>query len=111
MLLEQKATVFRALLLGFSVAIAVSAKYIGALLFIPALVAVLRNGGREFRVNRVAEFVLAFLFAILVINFYAVTELPLTALRRGPPLPGPVSWLAQTPRTRPASGTGLARPE
>jgi hypothetical protein len=79
-LLEQKATVFRALLLGFSVAIAVSAKYIGALLFIPALVAVLRNGGREFRVNRVAEFVLAFLFAILVINFYAVTELPLTAL-------------------------------
>jgi hypothetical protein len=79
-LLEQKATVFRAFLLGCSVAIAVSAKYIGALLFIPALVAVLRNGGREFRVNRVAEFALAFLFAILVINFYAVTELPLTAL-------------------------------
>ena len=79
-LLEQKATVFRALLLGFSVAVAVSAKYIGALLFIPALVAVLRNGGREFRVNRVAEFILAFLFAILVINFYAVTKLPLTAL-------------------------------
>jgi Dolichyl-phosphate-mannose-protein mannosyltransferase len=79
-LLEQKATVFRALFLGFSVAMAVSAKYIGALLFIPALVAVLRNGGREFRVNRVAEFTLAFLFTILVINFYAVTELPSTAL-------------------------------
>ncbi len=79
-LLEQKATVPRALLLGFSVAIAVSAKYIGALLFIPALIAVLRSGGREFRVNRVVEFVLSFLFAILVVNFYAVTELPLTAL-------------------------------
>jgi len=79
-LLEQKATVPRALFLGFSVAIAISAKYIGALLFIPALIAVLRSGGREFRVNRVMEFVLGLLFAILVVNFYAVTELPLTAL-------------------------------
>jgi hypothetical protein len=79
-LLEQKATVLRGLLLGFSVAIAVSAKYIGALLFIPALIAVLRSGGREFRVNRVMEFALGLLFAILVVNFYAVTELPTTAL-------------------------------
>jgi dolichyl-phosphate-mannose-protein mannosyltransferase len=79
-LLEQKATVPRALFLGFSVGIAVSAKYIGALLFIPALIAVLWSGGREFRVNRVMEFVLGLLFAILVVNFYAVTELPLTAL-------------------------------
>ena len=37
-------------------------------------------GVESFASNRVAEFVLAFLFAILVINFYAVTELPLTAL-------------------------------
>jgi len=79
-LLEQKATVPRALLLGVSVAIAVSAKYIGALLFIPALIAVLRRGGREFRINRVMEFALGLVFAILVVNFYAVTELPLTAL-------------------------------
>jgi Dolichyl-phosphate-mannose-protein mannosyltransferase len=79
-LLEQKATVPRALLLGVSVAIAVSAKYIGALLFLPALLAVLRGGEREFRVNRVAEFSLGFLFAILIVNFYAVTELRLTAL-------------------------------
>lgn len=79
-LLEQKATVLRALLLGVSVAIAVSAKYIGALLFVPALIAVLRSGSREFRINRVMEFILGLLFAILVVNFYAVTELPLTAL-------------------------------
>jgi hypothetical protein len=79
-LLEQKATVARALLLGFSVGIAVSAKYIGALLFIPALIAVLRSGGQEFRVDRIIEFALGLLFAILVVNFYAVTELPLTAL-------------------------------
>jgi hypothetical protein len=79
-LLEQKATVLRALLLGFSVAIAISAKYIGALLFVPALIAVLRSGGGEFRFNRVIEFILGLLFAILVVNFYAVTELPRAAL-------------------------------
>jgi len=79
-LLEQRATVLRALLLGVSVAIAISAKYIGALLFIPALIAVLRSGNRDFRLNRVMEFILGFLFAILAVNFYAVTELPLTAL-------------------------------
>ena len=79
-LLEQKTTVPRALFLGVSVAIAVSAKYIGALLVIPALIAVLRSGDREFRVNRVMEFALGLLFAILVVNFYAVTELPLVAL-------------------------------
>jgi hypothetical protein len=79
-LIEQKATVSRALLLGVSVAIAVSAKYIGALLFIPALIAVLHGGGREFRLNRVMEFALGLVFAILVVNFYAVTALPLTAL-------------------------------
>jgi Dolichyl-phosphate-mannose-protein mannosyltransferase len=79
-LLEEKATVPRSLLLGVSVAIAVSAKYIGALLFIPALIAILRSGGREYRVNRVVEFVLGLLFALLVVNFYAVTELRLTAL-------------------------------
>lgn len=79
-LLERKATVLRALLLGISVAIAISAKYIGALLFLPALIAVLRSGGREFRVNRVMEFTLGLFFAILVVNFDAVTELPLTAL-------------------------------
>lgn len=79
-LLEQKATVLRALFLGFSVAMAISAKYIGALLFVPALIVVLRSGGREFRVNRVIEFILGLLFAILVVNFYAVTALPRTAL-------------------------------
>jgi hypothetical protein len=79
-LIEQKATVPRALLLGVSVAIAISAKYIGALLFIPALIAVLRRGGREFRLNRVMEFALGLVFAILVVNFYAVTALPLAAL-------------------------------
>jgi hypothetical protein len=78
--LEQKATVPRALFLGFSVALAISAKYIGALLFIPALIAVFRCGDRALRVNRVAEFFLGFLFTVLVVNFYAVTELPLTAL-------------------------------
>ena len=66
----------RALLLGVSVAIAVSAKYIGALLFIPALVVVLRSGGREFRLNRLVEFALGLVFALLVVNFYAVMELP-----------------------------------
>jgi hypothetical protein len=79
-LIEEKATVPRALLLGVSVAIAVSAKYVGALLFIPALIAVLHSGGREFRLNRVMEFALGLLFAILLVNFYAVTALPLTAL-------------------------------
>jgi hypothetical protein len=79
-LLEQKATVLRSLFLGIAVALAVSAKYIGALLIIPAMVAVLRSGGAEFRLNRVVEFALGLLFAILVINFYAVTELPLTAI-------------------------------
>ncbi len=79
-LIEQKPTVPRALLLGVSVAIAISAKYVGALLFIPALIAVLRSGGRELRVNRVMEFTLGLLFALLLINFAAVTELPSTAL-------------------------------
>jgi len=79
-LVEAKATVPRALLLGLSVAIAVSAKYIGALLFVPALVVVLRSGGREFRLNRLIEFALGMVFALLVVNFYAVMELPSTAL-------------------------------
>jgi 4-amino-4-deoxy-L-arabinose transferase-like glycosyltransferase len=79
-LVEEKATVPRALLLGVSVAIAVSAKYIGALLFIPAVIVVVRSGDREFRVNRLMEFALGLVFAILVVNFYAVMELPSTAL-------------------------------
>lgn len=79
-LIEQKATVPRALLLGVSVATAISAKYIGALLFIPALMAVLRSGGRELRLNRVMEFILGLLFALLLVNFSAVTELPSTVL-------------------------------
>jgi Dolichyl-phosphate-mannose-protein mannosyltransferase len=79
-LVEEKATVPRALLLGFSVAIAVSAKYIGALLFIPALVVVLRSVGREFRLNRLIEFALGMVFALLVVNFYAVMKLPSTVL-------------------------------
>jgi hypothetical protein len=72
--------VFRSLFLGISVALAVSAKYIGALLIIPALAAVLRSGGGQFRLNRLVEFVLGLLFAILVVNFYAITELPLTVM-------------------------------
>jgi Dolichyl-phosphate-mannose-protein mannosyltransferase len=79
-LLEQKPTVPRSLFLGVSVALAVSAKYIGALLIIPALVAVVQTGGGQFRVNRVVEFALGLLFAILVVNFYAVTELPVAAM-------------------------------
>jgi 4-amino-4-deoxy-L-arabinose transferase-like glycosyltransferase len=79
-LVEERGTVPRALLLGISLAIAVSAKYIGALLFIPALVIVLRSGGREFRLNMLIEFVLGLVFALLVVNFYAVMELPATAL-------------------------------
>jgi hypothetical protein len=79
-LLEQRATVARALLLGFSVAVAASAKYVGALLFIPALVAVLRSGEKEFRINRIIEFGLGLLFAILVINFFAIAELPHAAV-------------------------------
>ncbi len=79
-LLEQKATVLRSLFLGIGVAFAVSAKYIGALLIIPALVAVLRSGGGQFRLNRVVEFALGLLFTILIVNFYAVTELRLTAI-------------------------------
>jgi hypothetical protein len=78
-LLEQKATVPRSLFLGISVALAVSAKYIGVLLIIPALIAILRSGGGQFRLNRVVEFALGILFAFLVVNFYAVTELRLTA--------------------------------
>ncbi len=80
-LLEQKATVLRALLLGCSVAIALSAKYIGILLLIPALMAIFRCGDREFRVNRIVEFALGLLFTILVVNFYAVTELPVHCAR------------------------------
>jgi Dolichyl-phosphate-mannose-protein mannosyltransferase len=79
-LLEQRTTVARSLFLGVSVALAVSAKYIGILLIIPALVAVLRSCQSELRVNRVVEFVLGFLFVILVVNFYAVTALPLTTV-------------------------------
>jgi hypothetical protein len=74
-LLEQKASVARALFLGVSVAIAASAKYVGTLLFIPALITVLRRGGKEFRINRIVEFCLGLLFAVLVINFFAITEL------------------------------------
>ncbi len=79
-LLEQKATTTRALFLGMSVALAVSAKYIGALLAIPALVAVLSSGPGQSRLNRVAEFLLGLLFTILVVDFYAVSELRLTAI-------------------------------
>jgi hypothetical protein len=79
-LLEEKATVLRALFLGVSVAIAVSAKYIGALLIIPAVIAVLRYGDREFRLNRVIEFALGLVLSILVVNFSAVADLPLTSL-------------------------------
>ena len=75
-LLEQRASVPRALFLGFSVAIAVSAKYVGALLLIPAFIAVLRSGGKEFRINRIVEFGLGLLFAVLVINFFAVADFP-----------------------------------
>ena len=78
-LLERKASVARALFLGVSVAIAASAKYVGALLFVPALLTVLRCGGKEFRINRIAEFSLGLLFAVLVINFFAITELTRTA--------------------------------
>jgi len=79
-LLEQRASVARALFLGFSVAIAVSAKYVGALLFIPAFIAVIRSGGKEFRINRIVEFGLGLLFAVLVINFFAVVNLPSAAV-------------------------------
>jgi hypothetical protein len=79
-LLEQRTTVARSLFLGVSVALAISAKYIGVLLIFPALVAVLSRCDRELRVNRLMEFVLGFLFVILVVNFYAVTALPVTAL-------------------------------
>jgi hypothetical protein len=79
-LLEQKPTVPRSLFLGISVAFAVSAKYIGALLIIPASLAVVQTGGGQFRVNRVVEFALGLLFATLVVNFYAVTELPIAAM-------------------------------
>lgn len=75
-LLEQNASVGRALFLGISVAIAASAKHVGALLFFPALIVVLRVGGKEFRINRIVEFGLGLLFAVLVINFFAITNLP-----------------------------------
>jgi hypothetical protein len=78
-LLEQRASVSRALFLGFSVAIAASAKYVGALLLVPAAIAVLRSGGKEFRINRIVEFGLGLLFAILVIDFFAVANLPRAA--------------------------------
>ncbi len=79
-LLEQRASVARALFLGFSVAIAASAKYVGALLLIPAVIAVIRSGGKEFRINRIVEFGLGLLFAVLVINFFAVADLPRAAV-------------------------------
>jgi 4-amino-4-deoxy-L-arabinose transferase-like glycosyltransferase len=79
-LLERKATVSRALFLGCSVAIAASAQYIGLLLFVPALVVVVRCGNRELRGPRIAEFVLGLLFAMLVLNFSAITKLPVTMM-------------------------------
>jgi hypothetical protein len=79
-LIEQKATVPRALLLGCSVAIAASAQYIGLLLFLPAFVVVLRCGGKELRGRRIAEFILGFLFAILILNFSALTKLSVTVV-------------------------------
>ena len=79
-LLEQNPSVGRALFLGFSVAIAASAKYVGALLFLPALVVVLRAGGKEFRINRIVEFGLGLLFVVLVINFFAIADLPHAAV-------------------------------
>jgi len=79
-LLEQKATVARALFLGCSVAIAASAQYIGLLLLVPALIVVFRCGNRELRGARIAEFVLGLLFAMLVLNFSAITKLPVTVM-------------------------------
>jgi hypothetical protein len=79
-LLEQKATIPRSLFLGCSVAIAASAQYIGLLLLAPALVVVLRYGGKELRSRRIAEFILGLLFAILVLNFSAITRLPLALM-------------------------------
>jgi hypothetical protein len=79
-LLEQKATVPRALFLGCSVAIAASAQYIGLLLFIPALVVVLRCGNKELRGSRIAEFALGLVFAMLILNFSAITKLPVTVI-------------------------------
>jgi dolichyl-phosphate-mannose-protein mannosyltransferase len=77
-LLEQKATIARALFLGCSIAIATSAQYTGLLLLVPASVVVLRNGGKELRARRIAEFFLGLLFAILVLNFSAIASLPVT---------------------------------
>jgi hypothetical protein len=77
-LLEKKATIARALFLGCSIATAASAQYIGLLLLIPALAIVLRSGGRELRGRRIAEFFLGLLFAFLVLNFPAITRLPIT---------------------------------
>jgi hypothetical protein len=79
-LLEQKATIPRSLFLGCSVAIAASAQYIGLLLLAPALVVVLRYGSKELRSRRIAEFILGLLFAILVLNFSAITRLPLALM-------------------------------
>jgi hypothetical protein len=79
-LLEQKATIPRSLFLGCSVAIAASAQYIGLLLLAPALVVVLGHGGKELRSRRIAEFILGLLFAILVLNFSAITRLPLALM-------------------------------
>jgi hypothetical protein len=79
-LLEQKATIPRSLFLGCSVAIAASAQYIGLLLLTPALVVVLGYGGKELRSRRIAEFILGLLFAILVLNFSAITRLPLALM-------------------------------
>ena len=51
--LEQKATVLRALFLGFSVAIADFGQiYRSSSLLFPALVVILRSGGKEYRVNK-----------------------------------------------------------
>jgi len=79
-LLEQKATVLRCTFLGVSVAIAMSAEYIGALLIVPALIAVRRFGDWEFRGKRQLEFTTSLLFAILVVDFNAFTKLPFAAL-------------------------------
>jgi hypothetical protein len=41
---------------------------------------VLRCGGKELRGRRIAEFILGFLFAFLVLNFSALTKLPVTVV-------------------------------
>jgi hypothetical protein len=80
-LFEQEPSIRWSLFLGIGTAVAISAGSIGLLMAIPALLIVLRYGGRDLRLRRRVEFLLGFLLALLVINFSAFVRFPEIVMR------------------------------